>query len=103
MTLISPQPAEFGDVALALLTLAGPERANDVRTVSDGVYGLGFEVPEDLHELWVALITSGDMPPEDGAPETEARVKRPYTRRAKTATEVATELETATGEEPSDG
>jgi hypothetical protein len=84
--LISPQPGEFGDVALALLTLAGAERAGDVRTTSDGVYGLGFWIPADLHELWLGLITSGDVPAED-----EVRTKRAYNRRAKPVAEVVAE------------
>lgn len=82
--LISPEPHEFGDVALALLTLAGPERANEVRTTSDAFYGLGFSIPEDLHAEWVDLITG----PGEGGGESEPKAKRPYNRKPKTVTDV---------------
>jgi hypothetical protein len=52
--LISPLPTDVTDVAQLLLGLA--EDATHVQTTTDGEHGIGFEVPEYLHKLFLKAL-----------------------------------------------
>jgi hypothetical protein len=59
MALVSPgEGYDFGTMARALLELA--DDPADVKSTSDTPTGLGFDIPDYLHERWLELLTSGD-------------------------------------------